>query len=207
LHVIILLDRNGNQTGLIDTGRYLASRIATAEDRSIWALGWQRDSVRTSYPDARDYMIVRHFFGEGKELGAYVARSTFPKGLEPGAQSSPTRIAITKDRVGILAFSGNVGSQTEWLELDLNGNVIERSRLDNVLRQIFVSAFTEDDHVYLGGNQELYTLDHSSHMWKSTPFTPKKGRLMGAHGEKLVYDVGSSRGPMELQCVDQPEPR
>jgi hypothetical protein len=162
LQVIILLDRNGNQTGFIDTGRYLSAKIAIAEDRSIWALGWQRDPVRSSYPDSNDYMIVRHFSAEGKESAAYVARSTFPIGLEPGAQGGPARIMVTKDRVGVLAVSGNSGNQTEWLELDLNGNVIERSRLDRILREVFVAAFTADDHVYLGGNEELYTLDHSS---------------------------------------------
>jgi hypothetical protein len=112
---------------------------------------------------------------------------------------------VTKDRVGVLAFSGDSGNKTEWLELNLNGNVIERSRLDNVLREVFVAAFTSDDRVYLGGNEELYTLDHSSHMWKPTP--KQLGWLMGAHGDRLVYDVRSGRGPIELQCVDQPEPR
>jgi hypothetical protein len=61
---------------------------------------------------------------------------------------------VTKDRVGILAFSGNSGDKTECLELDFNGNLIERSRLDKVLR-IFVAAFTADDHIYLGGNEEF----------------------------------------------------
>jgi hypothetical protein len=111
---------------------------------------------------------------------------------------------VTKDRVGILAVSGNPGNKTEWLELDLNGNVIERSRLDNVLRRIFVGALTADDHVYLGGNEELYTLDPSSRMWKPTLSTPKlRGRLMGADGVKLVYHTQSGRGPIELQCFDQ----
>jgi hypothetical protein len=208
LHVIVLLDRNGNQTGLIDTGRYAPSKIAVSEDRSIWTLGWQRDAVRTSYPDSSDYMIVRHFSWEGKKLGAYVARSTFPKGLEPGTGGSGKRIMVTEDRVGVLAVSGNTSAKNEWLELDLNGNVIERSRLDNILREIFVAAFTADDHVYLGGNEELYTLDRESHIWKPTPFTPKpKGRLMGSDSAKLVYDVRSGRGPIELRCVDQPEVR
>jgi hypothetical protein len=52
LHVIVLLDRNGNQTGLIDTGRYVLGRIAIAEDRSIWTLGWQRDAAELHIPIA-----------------------------------------------------------------------------------------------------------------------------------------------------------
>jgi hypothetical protein len=68
LHVIILLDRDGNQTGLTDTGCYFSTKISIGEDRSIWALGWQRDPVRSSYPDSNDYMIVRHFSAEGKEF-------------------------------------------------------------------------------------------------------------------------------------------
>jgi hypothetical protein len=83
LNVIILLDRNGNQTGLIDSGRYLPSKIAVAGDRSIWVLGWQRDSVGTSYPDQNDYMIVRHFAAEGKELGPMYSAPPFRKGWNP----------------------------------------------------------------------------------------------------------------------------
>jgi hypothetical protein len=88
------------------------------------------------------------------------------------------------------------------------GSVVERSRLDGVLRAAFEAAFAADGHVYLVGRQELYTLDHSSHTWRPTPFTPKlHGDLMGSDGAKLVYDVRSGRGPIELRCIDQPEAR
>jgi hypothetical protein len=38
---IVRLDRGGQQTSYIDTGRYLPTHVATAPDGSIWTIGWQ----------------------------------------------------------------------------------------------------------------------------------------------------------------------
>ena len=52
--------------------------------------------------------------------------------------------------------------------MDLNGNLLYRSRVDNVVRNVGLAAFTADDHVYLEGyNGEVYTIDAASHTWKS----------------------------------------
>jgi hypothetical protein len=164
LHIIMLLDRNGNQTGLIDTGRYFSAKIAIAPDRSIWALGWQQDADRTRYPDRNDYMIVRHFSAEGKEVGAYLPRSSFPAGLEPGYQGEPTRITVTEDRLGILAVSGRTGANAEWVEMDLNGNVTERSRLDDVRHGASEVAFTAGSCLFERGNEILHSGPFVAHV-------------------------------------------
>ena len=109
---------------------------------------------------------------------------------------------MTGDRVGILAYSGKTGAQSEWVELDLNGNVLLRSRIDNLTSRVDVVAFTSDDHVYLSGNRgEFYTLDHSSSKWVSVP---RQGdMLLGADGTRLVYRQREPR-PIQLQWFERP---
>jgi hypothetical protein len=157
--------------------------------------------------DRQDYKVVRQFSAEGKELNAYLARSTFPPGLEPGMPGPGARIEVTTDRVGILANSGENGSHREWVELDLNGNVIQRSRTDDTLRSVHLAAFTSDDHVFMQSARsgEVYTLDHASQTWKPIP---KRGTgfLMGANGESLLYYIESQpyRSPIQLEWFHQP---
>jgi hypothetical protein len=203
-HGILLLDRTGQQTAFIDTGRYDPAHLAIAPDRSIWALGWQMDADNPPHADRQDYMILRHFSADGKELKAWLPRSSFPAGLEPGIPGPWVRIEVTGDRVGILVSSGKTSSNAEWIELDLNGNLVERSRVDSVLPQAGSPiAFTADDHVYFEGHKgELYTLDADSHMWKSVR---KQGDvLMGADGESLVYRKRTI-GPIQLEWFNQPQ--
>lgn len=146
---------------------------------------------------------MRQFSAEGKELNAYLARSTFPPGLEPGMPGPGVRIEVTTDRVGIL------GTSREWVELDLNGNVIQRSRTDGTLRSVHLNfgAFTSDDHVFLQGSraEEVYTLDHASQTWKPIRKLGT-GFLMGADGESLVYYIqsGPYPSPIQLEWFRQP---
>ena len=202
---ILLLDRAGVDTAFINTGRYLPARIAIAPDRSIWTLGSQRDA-QSARPDRQDYKIVRHFSADGKELNAYLPRSSFPPGLEPGIDGPGVDIHVTNDRVGILAYSGQTGASDEWIELDWNGNLLGRYRVDAAE----FTAFTADDHVYLTGPRgpkvrSVFTLDHASQTWKVTP-QQAPGTLMGADGNTLVYSVGKNVGPILLQWFNQPEP-
>lgn len=62
------------------------------------------------------------------------------------------------------------GGNAEWIELDLNGNLLERSRVDGTVRKVVLAAFTADDHVYLDGNRgELYTFRSRAHcLWEPT---------------------------------------
>lgn len=202
LNVILLLDHTGSQIGFIDTGRYVPAHLAIAADRSIWVLGWQQDANHPPYPDRNDYMIVRRFSVEGKEMMGFLPRSSFPVGLEPGAAGSTARLEVTKDRIGIIAYSGKTGSNLEWLDMDLNGKVVERFRLDDVVPHIASSAFTLDDRVYLSGLRgELYTLGPSSRKWKAVP---KQGDvLLGADGNGLVY-LKTGAGRIQLEWFNQP---
>jgi hypothetical protein len=145
-------------------------------------------------------MIVRHFTFGGKQIGAFLPRSAFPRGLPPGYIGDGPSIQVTPDRVGVLVDSGTSGSKHEWVELDLTGRIVERV---NTRSPAFV-ALTTDDHVYLKEGRldaPLLTLDSASHSWKPVPnggFT-----LAGADGTKLVF-ARTWRGAVELYWFDQP---
>jgi hypothetical protein len=201
---ILLLDPNGADVTFVDTGRYVPDRIAIAPDRTIWTLGWQRDA-QTNRPDRQDYNIVRQFSTDGKELNAYLPRAAFPPGLEPGMQSPGVSIAVTSDRVGILANSGHTSVQQEWVELDLTGKVIGRARVEGALRETYLAAFTSDDHVYVASNPGVYTLDQATHTWKQIP-KQVTGYLIGADGDSLVYNVQSQPYPSPIQLEWYPRP-
>jgi hypothetical protein len=85
LQGILLLDRTGRQTRFIDTGRYVPAHLAVASGRSIWVLGWQWDADLPARAERQDYMIVRHFSADGKEVKACLPRSSFPVGMPNGS--------------------------------------------------------------------------------------------------------------------------
>jgi hypothetical protein len=201
LHVVLVLDRTGRQTGLINTGCFVVGHLAMGPDHSIWTLGWERASGTTD-EDWQDYMIVRRFTMDGKQVSAFLPRSLFPKGLEPGAPGGDLGIQVTPDRVGVLVYAGTIGTKREWVELDLNGNIVERLRVDSV-RSPTQFAFTADNHVYFQGEGSgpLFTLDNASHALKSVP--NQSTNLMGADGNDLVYKEGCC-GEIQLQWFNQP---
>jgi hypothetical protein len=201
---ILLVDRDGRDIRFIDTGRYSPDHVAIAPDRSIWTLGWQGDASNARIADRQDYLIVRHFSADGKELKGYLPRSSFPGGLEPGTWGPGVGVAVTKDRVGILVYSGKSGLNAEWVELDWDGNVLDRSRTDNV-HGVALAVFTADNHVYLAGlNGEVYKLDSASHTWKAIPKLGA-GFLMGADGDNLVFgEIQAKAVPIQLQWFPQP---
>jgi hypothetical protein len=158
------------------------------------------DPDHPPFPVRPDYKVIRHISPDGKELGAYLPRSLFSPGIEPGIAGAGPQIAVTGDRVGVLA--GDTSAHAEWIELDLIGNVLQRLRTDSVTSRIDSVAFTADDHVYLSATRgELFTLDHSSNKWVPVPM--QSDVLVGADGTRLVYMQRATR-PIQLQWFDQP---
>jgi hypothetical protein len=198
---ILLLDRTGRQTVFFNTGRYFPESVAIAPDHSIWTLGWQMAADHAPYPDRQDYMIVRQYSADGKKTKECLPRSSFPAGLEPALGGPSVHIQVTHDRVGILASSGKTGGNAEWIELDLDGNLLNRSRADSVMPNI--AAFAEDDHVYLGGyTKDVYTVDAASHAWR--PIPEHEGTFMGVEGNSLVYRQRRNAGPIQLRWFNEP---
>jgi len=205
---IDICDLSGTRVRSIDTGWYVPAHLAFGGDHSLWALGWQRDATRPDRHDDHDYPIIRKYSIDGKEIGAYLPKSTFAPGLQPGmTYHNAHRITVTADRVGVEAYSGNVGNQTEWVELDLNGKLIGKWRLDT--RHHFPGvAFTGDDQAYVQYyNRELkstqvFRLNRATSTWDLVN-SPSLA-LYGADGDKLVFAQWSN-AVMYLSWFQQPE--
>lgn len=202
-------DSSGTLKRTIQTGRYVAAYLSFAEDHSLWSLGWQVDAAESSRPARPDYMTVRKYGLDGKEAGAYLPRSLFPPGLEPGMQGwqRSNSLVVTHDRVGLWACSGDSGDKTEWVELDLNGVLVGRWRLDQ-FRYWPRMALTTDGHLFVQDvdsktqSHRLYTLDRASSAWQAVD-APPSGNLEGADGNTLVFsDVGL--GAMHVRWYPHP---
>jgi hypothetical protein len=201
-------DRSGALMKTIETGRFLPRHLAFAEDHSLWSFGCQLDAVDPEQPDLQDHMTVRKYLPNGREAGAYLPRSVFPAGLEPGEASWQTSSSITvaRDRIGLSAYSGQDSDASEWVEMDLSGNLLGRWRLDQFRTNTRI-AFTKDNSLFVQsrdskGLAHLYMLDRASSTWRIVETSPK-GRLEGAHGDSLVFsDPGF--GPMHVRWYSLP---
>lgn len=105
---IVFLDKDGLDTGFIDTGLYMPSALSFAEDHSLWTFGWRWDSARPDVRSSRDdYMLVRHYTADRNLAGRYLSRALFAQGVQPGTPDGPSqRLAVSHDNVGLLAWSG-----------------------------------------------------------------------------------------------------
>jgi hypothetical protein len=188
---IDIRDSFGNLIRTIDTGRYIPAHLSFASDHSLWSLGAQQDATKPNFPDRQDYAIVRKYSPEGKEVGAYLPRSSFPPGLEPGMVGWQTRqITITNDRVGLEVYSGKFGGQKEWVELDLTGRPLGRWRLDTA-DQFPGVALTADNQAYVhrwdreSKSTRTFRLDRVASAWIEV--SAPQGELYGADGDNLVF--------------------
>lgn len=202
---IVFLDRYGLQNGFIDTGLYMPSNLSYTEDHSLWTFGWQRDALKQDHESRQDYMMVRKYTADRKDAGHYLPRSLFPDGLEPGGDTwQRMRIAAAHDRVGLLAWSGQDSTLTEWIELNLDGTLIRRVRLEGGGDPNINLAFTSDGHLYRKkvASADLEVLDRNDGEWKIAGKSPGR-KLMGADGPLLVFSDGGI-GPIVLRWFEPP---
>ena len=203
---IDIRDISGNLIRSINTGRFVPAHVSFGADHSLWAFGWQRAATDPRRPDKEDYYTVRKYSSEGNEVGAYIQRSLFPHGLEPGMTHwQERRITVTPDRVGIEAVSGMISNQLEWVELDLNGNLIGRWRLDPEKMYPRI-AFTSDNRVYVQGrgtmtSRRVLRLNRSNGEWE--PVNTPNAELYGSDGDKLVFAEWPD-GIMHMSWYSQP---
>ena len=203
---IDIRDLSGTLLRSFSTGRFAASHLSFGQDHSLWALGWQYDEARFS-EDKQDYRTLRKYSMDGKETGGYLPRSLFAAGLPPGNdQYQARRITLTADRVGVEVISGKVDNQREWVELDLNGNVLGRWKLDPS-NEFPGVAFTNDDQAYVHRynrdtkSNQIFRLNRTTSSWDLVH--APDANLYGADGDKLVF----ARWPdhaMHLSWFPQP---
>ena len=210
---IDLHDASGALVRTIQTGRYRPTHLSFAEDHSLWSLGWQTRANNPHRAYAADYAIVRRFLPDGQQIGAYLPRSVFPPGLEPGLVSWQWSncITVSHDRVGLWVYSGMDSTKSEWVELDLNGNLTGRWRLDRFYDPDLRVALTSDGHVFVqranpdphrAVSYSLLTLDRTSSTWQTVQSAPG-GRLASADGDALIFEENRSR-PMHMSWYQHP---
>ena len=201
---IAVLDRSGKQVRFTETGRYLPAHICFDSNHNLWTFGWQRDGVQSDAEDAEDYMLFRKYSPDGKQLGAFVSRSLFPRpGLSPGSPSGGLwRLRVSDDRVGAVAYAGRTSETHEWIELSLEGRLIGRWKTGP--GKSGGMAFTSSnalcrqriDHEL----SQLECFDRESKAWKpSGNDSPYFGILLGADGNDLIF--GSNGGNIRLNRV------
>ena len=77
---LAFFDAKGKQTRFVDTGRYRPTQVAFADDRSVWATGYQAKQGTSEPPD---YFLLHKYSFEGQETGAFLPRSSFDPNFEP----------------------------------------------------------------------------------------------------------------------------
>lgn len=192
---IAFYNKYGQPDGFVATGAYLPASLSFAGDHSLWTFGRQRGSG--------DYMMVHHLGGDRKDAGQFLARSLFPKGLDPGMGHWQMRsIVVAQDRVGLFTFSGSYGSLNEWVELDLSGKLIRRLRLDQ--REFTPMAFTSDGHLYRKPDDKsaLQVLSQTTSEWRDVGMAAL-GSLLGSDGTSLVFSL-TVTGQVTMQWFNQP---
>jgi hypothetical protein len=203
---IDIRDLSGKLVRTIDTGLFAPAHLSFGRDHSLWALGWQFDEARFD-EEKHDYRILRKYSTDGKETGGYLSRSLFAAGLAPGNEEyQARRITVTADRVGVEVISGKIGNQKEWLELDLNGNILGRWKLDPS-NEFPGVTFTGDNHAYVHRykhdtkSNQTFRLNRTTSSWDlmNAPDEP----LYGADGEKLVF-AKYTGSMLQLRWFPQP---
>ena len=189
---IAIFDRTGSQIRVIETGQYLPSFVCFAPDHSLWTTG---KHVRHSLADKPEFFILRHFSHDGKELGAFLPRSSFEDDGEPAADIvGRSYLRVSDNRLGAFMRYGLNVSKALWVEADLNGKEIGRW-LVGIDRDPV--AFTPSGAIYAQEAGGISVLDHATGKWNPVSMQ-SEGILLGADGEALVLMV---RGTPELRWV------
>ena len=96
----------------------------------------------------------------------------------------------------------------EWVEVDLNANLLGRWRLDQFNWDTSI-AFTADGHLFVQNKDSkteahrLYTLNRASSTWQAVDGSPG-GWLEGADGDALVFSDFVNPGPMHVRWYPHP---
>jgi hypothetical protein len=193
---VIVLDSNGRQTQFIDTARYMPNAVCFASDHSIWIIGAQY-GAREGEIRGVDYPLVRHYSRDGKQMGAYLPRASFPAGLPP-ASSGMSWMRAASDRIGVMTYPGMVSNTPTWVELDFQGKELGRWTVGASNQGNGGWAFTADGRLFSWPfdvetrKRTLVVFDRATSTWRAAT-GGINSQLMGADGNYLVF-LGKSSG-------------
>jgi hypothetical protein len=182
-----LFDRTGNQIGFSDTGDYLPTQVAFAPDHSVWSIGELAGMLLGLESFTADYFVLKNYSRDGKELGRFLSRATFPS-LPPRVRfpNQPLvmpmiglwELRVSNDRVDAIFHQGDV-----WAQTDLKGQEQGRwSLVDNGRPR----AITADGRAWALRNHGLQLFDRKTGTWNPVKLDAT-GSLLGADGDLLVF--------------------
>ncbi|MGH9632552.1 MAG: hypothetical protein ACRD7E_29960, partial [Bryobacteraceae bacterium] len=109
-----LLDKSGRQIRFIETVEYVPRGMCFDAGDNLWILGWERDPVTRD--EKKDYMLVRKFSREGKEIGRYLPRSLWPRKSRPaGLGGGYWYMRAASDRIGVIIHTSHADNPHEWV--------------------------------------------------------------------------------------------
>ncbi len=200
---LVLLDQYGGQTDFIPITGFYPAHVAVSEDHSIWVAG-------SFGPKSGDHMLIHKYSRTGNELGSYLPFSSFPAGTIVPIMTGPdTTIVAGGGIVAVTARSGpgsNTAPLRELIRMDYSGNILTRTRLDNVHEQRMV--LTADGALYRCDNVAglpVYRFSSSgAQTWQSVAKPAKVSALFGSDQGELVYRVSNNSEKVTLQWYPQP---
>jgi len=230
---VVVLSPEGKQVRFVATGRFLPQAACFGPDDSIWVMGTQyaplREGDSMDHVERGYYNLVRKFSSDGKPLGSFLPRSLFPKGLSPAASLGWMR--ASKNRIGMMTRPGQSSNNPEWVELDLDGNLVGRWKVGaateadpdthRIVYQLLGFAFTSDGQLYAQRKacataakctNQAVMLDRETSSWKPVEGTQtdQVRFLMGADGNDLVFydrSPDNAGGGVHLSWLRPAQPR
>jgi hypothetical protein len=207
---IAVIDPSGKQLSFIATDRWVPNQPGFGPDHSIWVAGTQYGPLRAGDPvdhtSRADYQLLRKYSREGKLLGEFLPRSSFPPGLEPAESGDFGTILAASDRIGVAMYPGEVSNFPEWVEVGLDGTLIGRWKLGpdstsdpvthNVTQSRSYLAFTADGRLFtessdhVAKSNQIVSFDRSTSSWQPADPALKvpPGYLVGADGNDLAFE-------------------
>ena len=198
---IVFLDAPGKPVRYVSTGRFMPQHICFDGHHTVWAIGAQQDQTMTGRRDREDHFLVRRFSKDGKEIGAHLPRSLFPgMGAHFTGSVGLWTVRAAGERIGTLADYVDLDHRKEWVEFDLEGNLLGRWLLpvpDAWTLPGRGMAYTADGRLFLGvwdkeaTKTRLLILDRTAGEFRpvndGAELDLPSGSLFGADGNDLVF--------------------
>jgi hypothetical protein len=171
-----VLDQSGHQVHTVLTGSY-PTQICIAPDHTIW--------LGVEGPSSENYNLFRRYSMDGHELGEFAPTSAYPNLSSMGGIGLHAMRAAADRVVALLIRESDPKSMMEWIELDLEGTVINRPGQH---RQFLPWALTDDGKIYAKETVDnLVFLDRATGTWKTSGIPASGKNFTGADGESLVF--------------------
>jgi hypothetical protein len=110
---------DGSSQKVIRTDPYYPFLCAGAPDGSLWTVGLEMNADLQEKPEHRESPVLRRFAPDGRQLGAWLPRSSFPG----SAELVRGFLVASNKRVGWLRWSADSGLEGVYAEITPEGEI------------------------------------------------------------------------------------